>query len=177
MNYAVINKTDIANGSGIRVSIFVSGCNFHCKNCFNLVEQDFNYGKLYTADTKQSILNLVNKPYVKGLSILGGDPLWQNESGMMSLIDLCQNVHTYDKTVWIWSGFTWEEIFPVVTLDNFDSKAVIRQELIRNCDVWIDGRFNNDLKDSTLKWRGSSNQRVIDVQKSLKENKIILYCD
>ena len=173
MNYSSLRRMDISNGTGIRVSLFVSGCNFHCPDCFNQESQSFEYGKPYTEDTCGTILNLVSNPYVSGLSILGGDPLWQDETGLKELITLANLVHTKpNKTVWLWSGFTWEEIMQASNESSTETQ--LRRELVKTCDIFVDGRFDKNLKDLTLKWRGSSNQRVIDVQQSLANNKIIL---
>lgn len=163
MNYAKIKYFDIANGEGIRISLFVSGCKFHCINCFNEITWNFNHGNLYTEQTEQSIIQFLSKPYVKGLSLLGGDPLWQTEEDINQLISLVNKTKSMNKTVWIWSGFTWEELSPV------------QHKLIDLCDVFVDGRYIDELRDLTLKWCGSSNQRVIDVQKSLKNNSVVLY--
>lgn len=154
---------DIANGEGVRVSLFVSGCKFHCKNCFNQITWDFNHGNPYTEQTEQSIIQFLSKPYIKGLSILGGDPLWQSKEDINQLVSLANKVKSINKDIWIWSGFTWEELSP------------IQHKLIDLCDVFVDGKYIDELKDLTLKWCGSSNQRVIDIQKSLKQNHIILH--
>lgn len=175
MYYSNINKFDIANGEGIRVSLFVSGCKFYCQDCFNPEAWDFNYGKQFTEETFDEIIELVRNPNVDGLSILGGDPLWQKWWDICDLIELCESVHKLNKTVWIWSGFTWERIFLKIDPKLLGMEDVVRKELISNCDVWIDGQFNKDLKNLRLKWCGSSNQRVIDVEKSLQSNKAILY--
>lgn len=178
MNYAVIKKMDITNGEGIRISLFVSGCKFHCKNCFNLEVQNFSYGKEYTQETVNRIKEYLSRPSVKGLSLLGGDPLWQTNEDMEQLAKLCKEVHNLGKDVWVWSGFTWEDIFDKIP-DNTVDAAIInaQQELVSECDVFVDGPFVEELKDLSLAWRGSSNQRVIDVQKTLKEKKIVLYCE
>lgn len=175
MNYASIRKMDIANGEGVRVSLFVSGCNFHCKNCFNKEAQNFEHGHEYTQDTEDKILSLVSKPYIAGLSILGGDPLWQSEEDIKSyLIPLVEKIKFLNKTVWLWSGFTWEEInYNPISSSLIDQ----RKHLIDKCDVFVDGRYKDDLRDLKLKWRGSSNQRVIDIQKTLESNDIVLYCE
>lgn len=162
MNYSSIELFDICNGNGIRVSLFVSGCKFHCKGCFNEAAQQFNNGKLYTEEEHQLILEKLKDPNYQGLSILGGDPLWQDQVGLTDLTILVKEVHKMGKDVWLWTGFTWEEIFESrsTTID------ALRQNLIRNCDVVIDGRFEEDKKDLSLVWKGSSNQRIIDVKKS-----------
>ena len=171
MNYASIIPVDLANGPGIRTSLFVSGCNFHCHDCFNQDQQDFTYGRPFDERAARLVLDNVAKPYCAGLSILGGDPLWQNENGMAWLQELCDAVHQMDKTVWLWSGFTWEALVDSVTcfpdtLQN-TALAVACLHLVCACDVFVDGPFQKDLKDLSLAWRGSSNQRVIDVRKTI----------
>lgn len=167
MNYASIRKMDITNGEGIRVSLFVSGCQFHCKNCFNQETWDYNYGKEYTQETQNKILSLICKPHIKGLSILGGDPLWQTSDGVSSLISLCDEVHKLNKNVWLWTGFVWEEVF--------NSDKGYQKELLKHCDVVVDGPFIEEKKDLSLKWKGSSNQRVIDVPKTLEKGEVVLW--
>lgn len=164
MNYAKIKHFDIANGEGVRTSLFVSGCQFHCEDCFNSETWDYNYGNLYTKETENHILSTLQDRYIDGLSILGGDPLWQDEDGIAQLTKLVEQVKSIGKTVWIWSGFTWEQL---------PSLSASKQNLIKLCDVMIDGLYNKTLRDLRLKWRGSSNQRVINIQKSIKEGKVI----
>ena len=174
MNYASIRRMDISNGDGIRVSLFVSGCNTHCPGCFNPEAQDFEYGNPYTAETRQLIIDMIaDNPHIEGLSILGGDPLWQNEQGLSELIDLVHQVRKLGKTVWLWSGLTWETVMKASGETSIEAR--LRQQLVESCDVFVDGPFIESLKDLRLKWRGSSNQRVIDVQKSLKDGKVVLY--
>lgn len=164
MNYAKIKHFDIANGEGVRTSLFVSGCQFHCEDCFNSETWDYNYGNLYTKETENHILSTLQDRYIDGLSILGGDPLWQDEDGIAQLAKLVGQVKSIGKTVWIWSGFTWEQL---------PSLSASKQNLIKLCDVMIDGLYNKTLRDLRLKWRGSSNQRVINIQQSIKEGKVI----
>lgn len=164
MNYAKIKHFDIANGEGVRISLFVSGCQFHCEDCFNSETWDYNYGNLYTKETENHILSTLQDRYIDGLSILGGDPLWQDEDGIAQLTKLVEQVKSIGKTVWIWSGFTWEQL---------PSLSASKQNLIKLCDVMIDGLYNKTLRDLRLKWRGSSNQRVINIQQSIKEGKVI----
>lgn len=171
MNYNNIILCDTANGEGIRTSLFVSGCTNHCQGCFNKEAQDFNYGQLYTPETEQTILKQISKPYIAGLSILGGEPLCQNNAGLTYLIELTNAVHGLGKTVWLWTGFVWEDFDHIKMSLN---KALIKA-LLYNCDVVVDGPFIEAQKDLTLAFRGSSNQRVIDVQKTLAQDKIILY--
>lgn len=174
LNYAKIKHYDIANGEGVRISLFVSGCRFFCPNCFNSEAQDYSYGSLLTNDVTSDILTYIKQDTVSGLSLLGGDPLWQNIDGLVQLTTLCKSVHSLDKNVWLWTGFKWEDIFPKKQNEH-NATLLAKQELVKNVDILIDGQFEVDKKDLRLKWRGSSNQRVIDVQKSLSEGKVVLY--
>lgn len=167
MNYGVIKPCDIANGEGVRVSLFVSGCRFHCKGCFNQEAQDFNYGHPYTEATEKQILTLASGPYISGLSILGGDPLWQDNGGIEQLQQLVYRVHSIGKTVWLWTGFSWEDIH----WEDFCPPC----QLVDSCDIVVDGPFIEELKVLSLVWRGSSNQRVIDVQATLRSGQIQIY--
>lgn len=167
MKYAKIRKMDISNGEGVRVSLFVQGCSFHCKNCFNQETWDFNGGKEFTTAEIQKIIELANKDYIAGLSVLGGEPLHNNNVNEVFHIVATFKEKFPNKDIWLWTGFKFEDAIK-------DSK---RKFILRNIDVLIDGQFEEDKKDLTLKWRGSSNQRVIDCKKSLAENKIILKKD
>lgn len=164
MKYAKIRKMDISNGEGVRVSLFVQGCSFHCKNCFNPETWDFNKGKEFTTAEIQKIIELADKDYIAGLSILGGEPLHNNNVDEVFRIVATFKEKFPNKDIWLWTGFKFEDAIK-------DSK---RKSILCNIDVLIDGQFEEDKKDLTLKWRGSSNQRVIDCKKSLAENKIIL---
>lgn len=172
MRYGNIIEEDCANGEGFRTTLFVSGCNFHCKDCFNQDAQDFNYGKKYTEETEMYILEQVSKPHIKGLSLLGGDPLWQDIDGLKQLRQLVQKVHSLGKTVWIWSGFTYENLLDGSGLSEEANERIL---LVRDCDVFVDGLFEYDKKDLSLAWRGSRNQRVIDMNKT--KDKVVLYCE
>ncbi|PWL40761.1 MAG: anaerobic ribonucleoside-triphosphate reductase activating protein [Clostridiaceae bacterium] len=172
MKYASIKKMDISNGEGIRVSLFVSGCNFHCPGCFNEEAQSFDYGKNYIQATEDLILKEVSKPHIKGLSLLGGDPLWQDIDGLKQLRQLVQKVHDLGKTVWIWSGFTYENLLDGNGLSEEANERIL---LVCDCDVFVDGLFEYDKKDLSLAWRGSRNQRVIDMNKT--KDKVVLYCE
>ena len=161
MRYHKIRKTDISNGAGIRVSIFMQGCTFHCKNCFNQETWDFNGGKEFNDETIKMVLELCDNDYITGLSILGGEPLHPNNiDGTMKLAKAFKEKYP-SKSLWIWSGFTF---------DKLEDK-----EIIKYIDVLVDGRYQDELHDFRLKWRGSSNQRVIDVKKTLKREEIVLY--
>lgn len=160
---------DIANGEGIRVSLFVSGCNFHCYNCFNKEAQDFNNGKQFTEAEFNTICELLHQPYIAGLSLLGGDPLCQDSTGFHIMNQLALTARSLGKTVWLWTGFKWEDIWN----DESDMR-IYRQNLISLCDVVVDGQYIDSLRDLTLKWRGSSNQRVILSRMSINQKEPIL---
>ena len=166
MYYSQINSFDVANGEGIRVSLFVSGCSFHCKGCFNPEAWEYNYGKEYTQETEDYILKLLNNENIRGLSVLGGDPLCQDYKGLNQLIHLLDKVQEMGKDVWVWSGYTWDELFDE-ELDFKDTLMQDRRTIIALADVFVEGRFEEDKKDLSLAWRGSSNQRVINVNASL----------
>lgn len=172
MNYTQIREMDIGNSPNFSVSLWVSGCKFACPQCFNKEQQDFNYGKPYTSDTENIILSLLDKDYIYSLEILGGDPLCQNEKGLRQLIHLCKKTHELGKKIWIWSGYTLEEICNAFSYNEID---YLRYELVASCDVFVDGRFEYDKKDSNLYYKGSSNQRVIDVKQTLSTNTLTLY--
>ena len=158
MRYNLIRKMDIANGPGVRVSIFMQGCSFHCKNCFNKETWDFEGGQEFTDDTINKVLELCNKPEVKGLSILGGEPMHPtNIEGTTKLAKAFKEKYP-EKTIWTWTGFEYEDIKD--------------KDVFNYIDVLVDGQYKDELHDPTLKWKGSSNQRVIDIKESKKENKI-----
>lgn len=161
MRYNKIRKMDIANGPGVRVSIFLQGCSFNCKNCFNPDTHDFNGGLEFTDEVIEEVLDLCSKDYIKGLSILGGEPMHPfNIRGTIKLAKAFKERFP-NKTIWSWSGFLMENI--------------IDKEVFNYIDVLVDGQFVEELKNPTLKWCGSENQRVIDVGETLRCGKIVLY--
>ena len=167
MKYAKIKKTDVANGPGVRVSIFVSGCHHHCEGCFNSEAWDFNYGNDFTEDTIQEIIEAMNHDYITGLSLLGGEPFELiNQKGLLPLLKKVKEVYP-DKTIWAYSGYLYDEL---KEMDYPETK-----EILSLIDVLVDGKFVESLKDPNLYFRGSSNQRVIDMKKTLKNNKIVLH--
>ena len=167
MKYAKIKKTDVANGPGVRVSIFVSGCHHHCEGCFNSEAWDFNYGNDFTEDTIQEIIEAMNHDYITGLSLLGGEPFELiNQKGLLPLLKKVKEVYP-EKTIWAYSGFLYDEL---KEMDYPETK-----EILSLIDVLVDGKFVESLKDPNLYFRGSSNQRVIDMKKTLKNNKIVLH--
>lgn len=173
MNYAEIKYTDIANGEGVRVSLFVSGCTHHCKNCFNSIAWDFGYGKPFTEDVQDKLIESLSPSYIAGLSLLGGEPL--EPDNQRALLPFVKRFKQYfpDKTVWCYTGYTYLGGM----LSESRANCECTEELISLIDVLVDGRFVEELKDIRLKFRGSSNQRVIDVKKSLKANQAVLYLE
>ena len=157
MNYAALKKFDIANGPGVRVSLFVSGCRHHCKNCFNREAWDFDFGKPFTKQTEEEIFAELNKDYIKGLSLLGGEPFEpENRAELTQLLKRVREKYP-EKTVWCYTGFEFEKLS--------DQTA---REMLSLIDVLVDGKFVEELKSPDLIFRGSSNQRIIDVKKSLE---------
>ncbi len=160
MKYNKIRKMDISNGPGVRVSIFMQGCTFNCKNCFNPETHDFNAGTEFTDETINKVLKLCENENVEGLSILGGEPLHPiNIDGTTKLAKAFKEKFP-NKNLWVWSGFLFD-------------KYVVDKEIAKYIDVLVDGQYVDELRNPTLKWRGSSNQRVIDVKQSLKSSKIV----
>lgn len=185
MRYAQIRSMDISNGEGVGVSLFVQGCPFHCKNCFNSDTWDFNGGKEWTEEIKDKFMKLIDRPYIKRVSFLGGECLAdQNLDEVLKLVKQIRNSYP-DKTIWLYTGFEWNSLMSKICQPTFpdkDFERIIeihkkRKEIIFNVDVLVDGEYIDEQKDLSLKFRGSKNQRVIDVKQSLAQNKVILYCD
>ena len=171
MNYADIKVADVANGLGVRVSLFVSGCNHHCKGCFNEDAWNFNYGKEFTEETIDEIIKDLDNPYISGLSLLGGEPLeYENQKGILPLVKRVKEVYP-DKNIWCYTGFTFDRD----VINGMCNKWDETKELVSYIDVIVDGKFEEDKKSLSLKFRGSKNQRIIDVKKSLKDNKVVEY--
>lgn len=164
--YASIRKLDISNGEGIGVSLFMQGCHFHCKNCFNPETWDFEGGKEWTDEVKEHFLNLVSNEHIHRVSILGGEPLCDENEAVV--YELCKEIKTRytDKKIWIYTGYTFETI---------QKSSSYKREVLQYVDVLVDGPFVNSLQDFNLSFRGSSNQRLIDVQKSLESEKVKEY--
>lgn len=164
MRYNKIRKMDVSNGPGVRVSIFMQGCVFNCINCFNPETHDFNGGKEFNDETIERILELCDKDFIEGLSILGGEPMHpKNIEGTTKLAKTFKKRFP-DKTIWSWTGFLFD-------------KELKGKEVLNYIDVLVDGRYQDELHNVLLKWCGSANQRVIDVQKSLEKGKVVLFED
>lgn len=171
MNYGEIKKFDIANGEGVRVSLFVSGCTHHCKGCFNAETWNFDYGKPYTSETEDEIIAALDNNFIAGLSLLGGEPF--EPDNQRALLPLLRKVKEKfpEKNIWCYTGYLFDEELKK------DSRARCEatDEMLSLMDILVDGEFIEDLKDISLAYKGSSNQRIIDVQKSLQTDKIILW--
>ena len=169
MHYGEIKKCDIANGEGVRVSLFVSGCTHHCPGCFNQDTWEFDYGKEYTQETEKEILEALAPSYINGLSLLGGEPFEpQNQKVLISLLRKVKERYP-EKDIWCYSGY----LFDKELLSESRARCEYTDEMLSMLDVLVDGRFVEALKDIRLVFRGSSNQRVIDVKKSLETGEII----
>lgn len=182
MRYAQIRSMDISNGEGVGVSLFVQGCPFHCKNCFNSDTWDFNGGKEWTEEIKDKFMKLIDRPYIKRVSFLGGECLAdQNLDEVLKLVKQIR-ISFPEKIIWLYTGYTWGQlVYSRMPSGVGKEKEFLnwnrRNEIISNIDICIDGEYVDNLKDLTLKWRGSKNQRVIDVKQSLAQNRVVLYCD
>lgn len=172
MHYGNIKPVDIANGEGIRVSLFVSGCTHHCKNCFNPETWDFNYGNNFTKEVEDQIIKYLEADFIKGLTLLGGEPMEpQNQKALLPFLKRIREKFGESKNIWSYTGFVYDKDLVSggrVHTEDTDS-------LLSLIDVLVDGPFVESLKNLSLKFRGSSNQRVIDLKKTTLENKIVLY--
>ena len=169
MNFATVKYNDVSNGPGIRTSLFVSGCTHRCKGCFNSVAWDFDYGEKYTKNTENEIVESLRSPYIKGLTLLGGEPFEpQNQEALLTLVERIKS-ELPEKTIWCFSGYTIEEM-----LGGKLSEVKTTLPLLKHIDVLVDGKFVEELKSLTLKFKGSSNQRTILVQETLEKGEIVL---
>lgn len=172
MNYCNIKKFDIADGIGVRVTLFVSGCTHHCEGCFQPETWNFDYGELFTKDVENEIIEALKPDYIDGLTLLGGEPFEpQNQKALLPFLKKVKNIYP-KKTIWAYSGYTFEEL-----TNNSRAKCEYTDEILSLIDVLVDGEFKIDLKNISLKFRGSSNQRVIDVKETLKKGEIVLFLD
>ena len=170
MNYGNIKECDIANGPGVRVSLFVSGCRHHCKGCFNEETWDFQYGNPYTEETEETIINLLKAGYIQGLSLLGGEPFEpENQHELVKLLRRVRETYP-EKGIWCYSGY----LYDVDMVSGGRVYTDVTEEMLSYLDVLVDGRFVEAQKDVTLHFRGSRNQRIIDVKKSREANEVVL---
>lgn len=179
MNYGLLRNCDTANGPGVRVSLFVSGCTNNCLGCFNQETQDFCYGKPFTEETEAQIIELLKPDYISGITLLGGDPF--EPANQKALLPFIQKIRLMfpNKTIWAYSGFTWEELHEMSAEESYprledEENATSITDMFLSClDVLVDGRFIMAKKDISLRFRGSSNQRIIDVQETLKAGHVV----
>lgn len=192
MNYSQIRSMDISNGEDVGVALFTQGCNFHCKNCFNSDTWDFNGGTKWTEETKGKFLNLIDRDYIKRVSFLGGECL--ADENVSDIYNLVQEVRKRfpEKKIWMHTGYVYEDIIKEsyaaqflidsndqdrIYLTDKDKCRIFRRKVVNKIDVLVDGRYVHELRDQKLKFRGSSNQRVIDVQKTLDTGSVVLYLE
>ena len=170
MNYGNIKYYDIANGEGVRTSLFVSGCTHHCKNCFNPETWDFRYGKPFTKQVEDEIIKSLKPDYINGLTLLGGEPM--EKANQRALLPFLKRVRESfpQKTIWCYSGY----LFDSELLGESRARCEVTDQMLALIDILVDGEFKEEQKDITLRFKGSANQRIIDVQKSLKEGKVVL---
>lgn len=170
MNYAKINKNDIANGIGIRVTLFVSGCTHYCKGCFNQEAWDFEFGEPFTQAVQTELLAAIEPSYISGLTLLGGEPMEpQNQRALLPFLKAMKGKYP-QKTVWCYSGYTLEEL-----TGNSRARCEVTDEMLSLIDILVDGRFVEELKDISLRFRGSSNQRLIDLKTTLEKGEVVLW--
>ena len=163
MYYGEIKKCDIANGPGVRVSLFVSGCTHHCKGCFNEETWSFEFGQPFTAETEEQILKLLEPSYISGLTVLGGEPMeYMNQEALLPFLEKVKERFP-EKTIWCFTGYV------------FEKDILNRKKMLEQIDYLVDGPFVEAKKDITLRFRGSSNQRIIDVKKSLETGEVVLW--
>lgn len=177
MNYHNLTYPDQNNGDGLRVVLWLSGCSHHCFNCQNPQTWDKNSGIEFDIEAKRELFDELSKDYISGITFSGGDPLHKNN--IIEVNNIVQEIKKQfpNKTIWLYTGYTWEKLFPNILTFGIIPEITLRQQIIKSCNVVVDGPYIDDLRDITLKWRGSSNQRVIDVQKTIQNGEIVLWTD
>lgn len=170
MHYSTIKDCDIANGIGVRITLFVSGCTNHCKNCFQPQTWDFDFGEPFTEETEEKLLEMLKPDYINGLTLLGGEPMEpQNQRALVPFLKRVREAYP-NKNVWCFTGFTYE----VLKTDGSHPRCEVTDEMLSLIDVLVDGRYVDELKDLTLQFRGSSNQRLIDMVKTRENGEVTL---
>lgn len=170
MHYSTIKDCDIANGIGVRITLFVSGCTNHCKNCFQPQTWDFDFGEPFTEETEEKLLEMLKPDYINGLTLLGGEPMEpQNQRALVPFLKRVREVYP-NKNIWCFTGFTYE----VLKTDGSHPRCEVTDEMLSLIDVLVDGKYVDELKDLTLQFRGSSNQRLIDMVKTRENGEVTL---
>ena len=170
MHYSTIKECDIANGIGVRITLFVSGCTNHCKNCFQPQTWDFDFGEPFTEETEEKLLEMLKPDYINGLTLLGGEPMEpQNQRALVPFLKRVREAYP-NKNIWCFTGFTYE----VLKTDGSHPRCEVTDEMLSLIDVLVDGRYVDELKDLTLQFRGSSNQRLIDMVKTRENGEVTL---
>ncbi len=170
MHYSTIKDCDIANGIGVRITLFVSGCTNHCKNCFQPQTWDFDYGEPFTEETEEKLLEMLKPDYINGLTLLGGEPMEpQNQRALVPFLKRVREAYP-NKNIWCFTGFTYE----ILKTDGSHPRCEVTDEMLSLIDVLVDGRYVDELKDLTLQFRGSSNQRLIDMVKTRENGEVTL---
>lgn len=170
MHYSTIKDCDIANGIGVRITLFVSGCTNHCKNCFQPQTWDFNYGEPFTEETEEKLLEMLKPDYISGLTLLGGEPMEpQNQKALVPFLKRVREAYP-NKNIWCFTGFTYE----ILKTDGSHPRCEVTDEMLSLIDVLVDGKYVDELKDLTLQFRGSSNQRLIDMVKTRENGEVTL---
>lgn len=170
MHYSTIKDCDIANGIGVRITLFVSGCTNHCKNCFQPQTWDFDFGEPFTEETEEKLLEMLKPDYINGLTLLGGEPMEpQNQRALVPFLKRVREAYP-NKNVWCFTGFTYE----ILKTDGSHPRCEVTDEMLSLIDVLVDGRYVDELKDLTLQFRGSSNQRLIDMVKTRENGEVTL---
>lgn len=170
MHYSTIKDCDIANGIGVRITLFVSGCTNHCKNCFQPQTWDFDFGEPFTEETEKKLLEMLKPDYINGLTLLGGEPMEpQNQRALVPFLKRVREAYP-NKNIWCFTGFTYE----VLKTDGSHPRCEVTDEMLSLIDVLVDGRYVDELKDLTLQFRGSSNQRLIDMVKTRENGEVTL---
>lgn len=170
MNYAKINKNDIANGIGIRVTLFVSGCTHYCEGCFNKEAWDFDFGQLFDEGVENELLEALSPSYISGLTLLGGEPMEpQNQRCLVEFLEKVKEIYP-QKTIWCYSGYTFEEL-----TGESRARCEVTDDILSLVDILVDGEFQEELKDISLRFKGSSNQRIIDMNKTRSSGEIVLW--
>ena len=172
MNYHKIEKTSVANGTGIRVVLWVSGCSLHCKGCHNPETWNLNSGRLFDEKAKKELFEALDKPYIQGVTFSGGHPL--EDENLNRVYELITNIKDNfpNKDIWLYTGYQFEDI---INNPLRDINTTLRKRIVEQCDVVVDGKYVEELKDITLKWKGSRNQRVIDIKSSFAQEKVVLW--